>query len=129
LFDVPRLGRLGAAAEQEDEASTSPAEVDAVAWAVIDAQLVEAATEGVGDTEVAEAQARQANSDAGSGSSVSQATQPLRERRTAFLRLVYLDLQWSRFCHGTNVAGKPHHGKQQVGGGRSVMGFANMGST
>jgi len=48
------LVALCATAEQQDHAIFSPAKVDAVAWTMVDAQLVEATTKGIGIPEVAQ---------------------------------------------------------------------------
>ncbi|MFH0899692.1 MAG: hypothetical protein V2A73_03560 [Pseudomonadota bacterium] len=101
MLNILRLVPFGATAEQQDDTIASLAEVDAVAGALIEAQLVQTATEGMGVAEVAEAQACQAHTDASCGRSIFQRSQPLGEWRTAIVRLVDLDLQRHRLHHGS----------------------------
>ena len=99
MLNILRLVPFGATAEQQDDTIASLAEVDAVAWAVIEAQLVQATTEGIGVAEIAKAQACQAHTDASCGRAISQSSQPLGEWRTTIVRLVDFDLQRHRLHH------------------------------
>ncbi len=66
-FDVPLLSRLGAAAEQYDELPALLAEVDPVAGAVIDSELMNPRTDALHVGGVALLQPRESHCDVGGG--------------------------------------------------------------
>ena len=92
--DVARLGRFVAGTEEEDNGRAFPRDVNAVARAVVDAELQHALPHRLAVAEVRRAKARDAGVYLFDCAEVSEASEPVVERAAAVVRLVDVDFDF-----------------------------------
>ena len=78
-LDVARLPRLGATAQQQQHRAMAMREVDSIARADMHPHLTDAAAQGPGVAEIAQAGRFQPRQDSGFGLGIAEPAQPLGE--------------------------------------------------
>jgi hypothetical protein len=111
LFDVFSLSALVSATEQQHDRRTDLAEIDSVAWSVIDPELLNPITHTVTVSEVPQPYSIQPHSNLGSGLDIAQRGKPFAKRRQTILR--HIDLEFFGVVSiGSIVAYKLLHDKR-----------------